>query len=97
MPERPTEQTHCAGRSAAAHERTPMVDGACPVCGEQDWPGDGPVRCAVAVPCLREWAEADHPPSVLTWHREFVPALRALLAENDAILHDIFGTEGSDG
>lgn len=41
MPERPTEQTHCAGRSASAHDRTPMVDGACPVCGEQDWPGDG--------------------------------------------------------
>ena len=37
------------------------------------------VRCEVAVPTLREWAEADHPPSLLTWHREVAPALRTLL------------------
>jgi hypothetical protein len=28
--------TRCAGRSAVAHEVTPMVDGRCPVCGEVD-------------------------------------------------------------
>lgn len=43
----------------------------------------GQVRCEVTVPSLREWADADHPPSPLTWHREFVPALRDLLAENE--------------
>jgi hypothetical protein len=42
------------------------------------------VRCEVPVPSLREWAEADHPPSLLTWHREFVPALRSLLDLLDA-------------
>lgn len=28
--------TYCAGRSAVAHDRTPMIDGFCPVCGERD-------------------------------------------------------------
>lgn len=89
--ERPSERTHCAGRSAAAHERTPMVGGVCLVCGEQDWPGDGPVRCAVAVPTLREWVEADQPPSLLTWRREFVPALRSLLDEHERLREALQG------
>ena len=32
----PTEVAACAGRAAVAHDRTPMVDGACPVCGERE-------------------------------------------------------------
>ena len=36
--EAPTETTHCAGRSDWAHARTPMVDGVCPICGEEESP-----------------------------------------------------------
>lgn len=31
---RPTKIVNCAGRAAAAHVRTPMIGGVCPVCGE---------------------------------------------------------------
>lgn len=30
------EAATCAGRAAVAHAPTPMVDGRCPVCGEED-------------------------------------------------------------
>jgi hypothetical protein len=32
--EAPTEIPACAGRLAVAHQRTSMVNGVCPVCGE---------------------------------------------------------------
>ena len=56
-----------------------------------------PVRCEVAVPTLREWVDATHPPSPLTWHREFVPALRGLLADNDRLRAERSGLVWTDG